>query len=118
MSHRLTAPQAAKPLKMLKSVLLSEGYGEYMSAASKRRTMVFGSALVAVAMILAGTGRLETKRQKRPAQAPAGAPPPGVEVVQVEQRDVPIYGEWIGTLDGMINADVKAQVQGYIISKE
>src|SRR5499427_9688466 len=41
-----------------------------------------------------------------------------VEVVQVEQRDVPIYGEWIGTLDGMINADVKAQVQGYIISKE
>jgi len=117
-SHRLTALQAAKPLKMLKSVLLSEGYGEYMSAASKRRTMVFGSALVAVAMILAGTGRLETKRQKKPAQAPAGAPPPGVEVVQVEQRDVPIYGEWIGTLDGMINADVKAQVQGYIISKE
>ena len=30
---------------------------------------------------------------------------PDVEVVQVEQKDVPIYGEWIGTLDGLTNAD-------------
>ncbi|HTC61386.1 MAG TPA: efflux RND transporter periplasmic adaptor subunit [Candidatus Saccharimonadales bacterium] len=37
-----------------------------------------------------------------------------VEVVQVEQRDIPIYGEWIGTLDGLVNADVKAQVTGYL----
>jgi membrane fusion protein (multidrug efflux system) len=47
-------------------------------------------------------------------------PPPGpseVEVVQVEQRDVPIYSEWIGTLDGMVNAEVKAQVSGYLLSK-
>ena len=29
-----------------------------------------------------------------------------VEVVQVEQRDVPVYGEWIGTLDGLVNADI------------
>ena len=39
----------------------------------------------------------------------AGAPPgavPDVEVVQVEQKDVPIFGEWIGTLDGFTNADV------------
>src|ERR1700687_2029241 len=41
--------------------------------------------------------------------------PPDVEVVQVEQKDVPIYGEWIGTLDGFTNADVKAQVTGYIM---
>ena len=41
-------------------------------------------------------------------------PPPTVEVAQVEQRDVPIYGEWIGTLDGYVNADVKAQVSGYL----
>jgi membrane fusion protein (multidrug efflux system) len=37
-----------------------------------------------------------------------------VEVVQVEQEDVPIYGEWIGTLDGLVNADVRAQVTGYL----
>src|SRR6202011_5457867 len=38
-----------------------------------------------------------------------------VEIVQVEQKDVPIFGEWIGTLDGFTNADVKAQVTGYLL---
>jgi len=40
-----------------------------------------------------------------------------VEVVGVEQRDVPIYSEWIGTLDGFDNADIKAQVSGYILEQ-
>jgi hypothetical protein len=40
-----------------------------------------------------------------------------VEVVQVGQKDVPIYGEWIGTLDGMVDADVKAQVTGYLLKQ-
>src|SRR5271169_5646050 len=40
---------------------------------------------------------------------------PDVEVVQVEQKDVPIFGEWIGTLDGLVNADVRAQVTGYLL---
>jgi membrane fusion protein (multidrug efflux system) len=44
----------------------------------------------------------------------ASAPPPEVQVVQVEEKDVPIYGEWIGTLDGLVNADVRAQVTGYL----
>ncbi len=43
------------------------------------------------------------------------APVPEVEVVQVEQKEVPIYGEWIGTLDGFTDADVKAQVTGYLL---
>ena len=42
---------------------------------------------------------------------------PEVEVVQVEQKDVPIYGEWIGTLDGMVNAEIKAQVTGYLLKQ-
>jgi membrane fusion protein (multidrug efflux system) len=48
----------------------------------------------------------------------AGAPPggtPDVEVVKVEQKDVPIYLELIGTLDGLVNADVRAQVSGYLL---
>ena len=48
----------------------------------------------------------------------SGAPPstpPIVEVVQVEQKNIPIYGEWIGTLDGLVNADVRAQVTGYLL---
>ena len=49
--------------------------------------------------------------------ATAAAPPPEVEVVAVEQRDVPIYSEWIGTLDGFVNADIKAQVSGYLLEQ-
>jgi len=44
-------------------------------------------------------------------------PPPVVEVAPVQQRDVPIYGEWIGTLTGQVNADVKAQVTGYLLTR-
>src|SRR6201984_2659822 len=44
-------------------------------------------------------------------------PPPVVEVAPVEQTDVPIYGEWIGTLSGQVNADIKAQVTGYLLTR-
>ena len=43
--------------------------------------------------------------------------PPVVEVAPVEQRDVPVYGEWIGALTGQVNADVKAQVTGYLLTR-
>src|SRR6202046_3871948 len=42
---------------------------------------------------------------------------PDVEVVQVQQKDVPIYNEWIGTLEGLVNADIKAQVTGYLLEQ-
>src|SRR5579863_9943926 len=44
-------------------------------------------------------------------------PSPVVEVAPVEQKDVPIYGEWIGTLTGHVNADIKAQVPGYLLTR-
>ncbi|MBV9745324.1 MAG: efflux RND transporter periplasmic adaptor subunit [Acidobacteriia bacterium] len=40
-----------------------------------------------------------------------------VEVAEVVQKDVPIYSDWIGTLDGLVNADIKAQVTGYLIKQ-
>jgi len=48
---------------------------------------------------------------------PQAPPAPVVEVAPVEQKDVPIYGEWIGTLSGQVNADVKAQVTGYLLTR-
>jgi membrane fusion protein (multidrug efflux system) len=47
---------------------------------------------------------------------PGGAP--DVQVVQVEQKDVPIYREWIGTLEGLVNADVRGQVTGYLLRQD
>ena len=56
---------------------------------------------------------VEAFRPKHVSGAQPGASP-DVEVVRVEQKDVPIFGEWIGTLDGFTNADVRAEVTGYI----
>jgi membrane fusion protein (multidrug efflux system) len=35
----------------------------------------------------------------------------------VEQRDLPTVHEWIGTLDGMVNAAIKAQATGYLLTQ-
>ena len=43
--------------------------------------------------------------------------PPIVEVVEVTQKDVPVFSEWVGTLDGTVNATIRAQVQGYLIKQ-
>src|SRR5205085_12696473 len=51
---------------------------------------------------------------KRDAAPPA---PPTVEVAAVTQADVPIYHEWIGVLDGLVNARIRAQVTGYLLSQ-
>jgi membrane fusion protein (multidrug efflux system) len=66
-----------------------------------------GVSLVVIVAVIVG-------RTKPPPPPP---PPPQVDVVQVQQQDVPIYSEWIGTTDGMVNADIRAQVSGYILRK-
>jgi RND family efflux transporter MFP subunit len=51
-------------------------------------------------------------------QRASGPPPPvEVEVVSVVQKDVPIYGEWVATLDGYVNAQIQPQVTGYIVDQ-
>ena len=47
----------------------------------------------------------------------AGSQTPPVEVTNVIQKDVPVYHEWVGTMDGIINATIRAQVQGYLIKR-
>jgi membrane fusion protein (multidrug efflux system) len=44
-------------------------------------------------------------------------PLPEVRVVEAREKDVPLYREWIGTLDGLVNADIKAEVSGYLIEQ-
>lgn len=70
-----------------------------------------GAAAAAVILLLGITHLGAKPTTKAP-------PPPVVEVAPVEQRDVPVYGEWIGTLTGQVNADVKAQVTGYLLKRE
>jgi len=50
--------------------------------------------------------------------APTPAGPPEVKVMTVAAQDVPIYQEWIGFLDGSTNAQIRAQVSGYLVAQK
>ena len=80
-----------------------------MNTLSKYKFWIGGAVFLAVIGLIVGA-----TRSKNVSGAQPGASP-DVEVVQVEQKDVPIFGEWIGTLDGFTNADVRAQVAGYLL---
>lgn len=43
---------------------------------------------------------------------------PEVLVTEVRQEDVPIYDDFVGTLDGSVNASIQARVQGYLTSQD
>ncbi len=60
--------------------------------------------------IAAGSGGCRQKETVR-----AAPPPVEVEVATVTARDVPIVREWIGTLDGRVNAEIRGQVTGYLL---
>src|ERR1700687_4211555 len=47
-------------------------------------------------------------------RAAASPPAPEVRVATVIQQDVPVYSEWVATLDGYVNAQIRPQVSGYI----
>jgi RND family efflux transporter MFP subunit len=78
---------------------------------SARRTLV-------VAVILGVIAIAVIALVLRPKPAASAGPPPDVMVAPVVQKDVAVYGEWIGTLDGLVNADVKAQVTGYLLAQD
>src|SRR5919108_2145084 len=52
-----------------------------------------------------------------PSRAAAPPPTPVVKVEPVIQRDVPISAEWVGTLVGYINAQIRARVAGHLVSQ-
>jgi membrane fusion protein (multidrug efflux system) len=67
-----------------------------------------------VAIGLAGAASLLLAACEK--EKPAAPAPPIVQVI-VAQRDVPIYMEWIGSLDGNVNAVIRPQVTGYLIKQ-
>jgi len=80
-----------------------------METLSKYKFWIGGALCLVVIGLVLGAVRPKHTSASQPGAVPV------VEVVQVEQKDVQIYGEWIGTLDGLVNADVRAQVTGYLL---
>jgi len=60
---------------------------------------------------------ISTQGCKGKSVAAAAGPPPMVQVTQVIQRDVPVYHEYLATLDGFVNAVIQPQVSGYLIKQ-
>jgi len=70
------------------------------------RHSAFAGSCLAL-LLAAGCG----KEQK------AAPPPPAVVVSEVIRKDVPVYTEWVGTADGLVNATIQAQVTGYLVKQ-
>jgi len=49
---------------------------------------------------------------------PPAPPPVDVVVAPVEQRDVPVVSEWLGTTEGQVDAEIRAQVTGIILARK
>jgi RND family efflux transporter MFP subunit len=66
---------------------------------------IFGCFVVIAAVVAPGCGARKTPP----------APPPEVSVTPVVQQDVPVTSEWIGTLDGSVNSDIRPKLEGYLL---
>lgn len=92
-----------------KTVMTRIRIAEYYELLRKRK--------VSVSLVLVGIAALGVLVGFTRSSKPAQAAPPVLEVgvVTVEQQNVPIYSEWIGTTEGMVNAELKPQVTGYLL---
>ena len=86
---------------------------EHLNVRRKRNSWnLLGFLMVLVFVTVLGAG---CERRVASASAP---PAPEVEVAPVIQKDVPVQGEWVGTLEGYVNAQISPQVSGYLIRQD
>lgn len=75
------------------------------------RSLAIAPSLAIAAALLLASGC------KKAAPAGAGAAPP-VEVVTVTQEDVPVVSEWVAVTDGLVDATIRAQTQGFLTKQD
>src|SRR4249919_1458529 len=76
-------------------------------------TRLLSTLLFAVAALSASIGC----RNDNAAAASSVPPPPSVGFVSVAPERIAVTSEWIATLDGMVNAQIRPQVSGYLVSR-
>ncbi|QIF00219.1 efflux RND transporter periplasmic adaptor subunit [Roseimicrobium sp. ORNL1] len=72
------------------------------------KSMLRVSLSVGLTLLLAACGGKD---------APPPAAPPEVLVLTAATQDVPVFREWVGTLDGSENAEIRARVTGYLVKR-
>jgi membrane fusion protein (multidrug efflux system) len=100
--------QEASPVifRKQKEKTVSYAFGFLYGHVLRLRPGAILAAVAALCILVSGCNR---------GQATIARPVPEVEVATVETRDVPMYSEWVATLDGYVNAEIRPQVSGYII---
>jgi len=83
-----------------------------MNAKSRIRIGAAVGVIVVVAIVLITLSREKSRAAVTP------PPPPEVQVAVVEQRDLPVRHQWIGTLNGLVNAAINAEVTGYLLRQD
>lgn len=68
--------------------------------------------------LLAAASLLLMAGCKSKSAQPMQMPPMEVAVTAATERDVPLYGEWVGNLDGYTNAQIQPQVAGYLVRQD
>lgn len=95
------------PSSLLNGLSLRVDDSACTSLQAKRRLRFAGVFLALATVCSAGCGNKEQ----------AAPPPPDVQVVEVVKGDVPITKDWVATLDGLVNAQIHAQVTGYLLKQ-
>lgn len=82
---------------------------DLLAARPRNNPLVF-LPVVLLMVLLSGCG-------DKNVSASVNLPPPSVQVAEVIQKDVPVYHEWVATLDGFVNATIQPQVSGYLVQR-
>ncbi len=90
-------------------MILEKGTSRLRSLPHGRSTSPTVALTLALGIFVSGCSR---------GQATTAISVPEVGVATVETRNVPMYGEWVATLDGYVNAEIRPQVSGYIIKQD
>jgi RND family efflux transporter MFP subunit len=81
---------------------------------NKRRIQIGAAALIVISATVFFINLIRGKS----VAAATTPPPPAVQVAAVEQRDIPVQHEWVGTLNGLVNAAINAEVTGYLLRQD
>jgi RND family efflux transporter MFP subunit len=103
---QVSSSGACKMRKRLSQLLIFSARPAILLS-SRRRTGSVGTL-----MLMTAAGVCAGCSSKVEAPAP---PPPAVKVTPVIQEDAPIYQEWVGTMAGNIDADIRPKVDGYLL---